>query len=322
MMIRERTSAGKRLTESYRLLFGIGAVVVVIAQTALGPRLMNWAEPWLASLALTVAVLGAVAMLSAQDHKRPAKLWLAWALGCTAGLASLAIVAWQADVEPPIAWSTATLAGVATAVLVAFSETVTEGAPAQAGHAILAHQEGPPPPPFQLREALAPAVTLVLAGATLALHVWETNADWYEPTRVVIGSLYVIVVPGWHLSRLFGAGKLDLIERGTLALALSLVTVPLGLMWINFLGGRIDFWSTWALVLALAVIGVLLSQVRLLFSATAGDSAARRAATPFAWRDSHSVSQKPVLVSALLWMLPVASLATRIGSHRGSHWKR
>ena len=126
------------------------------------------------------------------------------------------------------------------------------------------------------------------------------------------GSLYVIVVPGWHLSTLFDANKLDLIERGTLTVALSIVTVPLGLMWIYFLGGRIDFWATWSVVLALAVIGALLNQVRVLLSATAQDSEASRRAAPLAWWFSRSVTDKAVLVSVMLWMLTVAALATRI----------
>jgi len=310
MSIQELANAGKRLAKGYRLLFGIGAVAVILAQTVLTPELTaGWAAPWLGSLALTVAVLGAVGMLSSQGREGPATLWLAWALGCAAGLASFAIVAWRAEVEPAIAWPTATLAGIATAVLVAFSETAAEDTPAQAGNASPPHAPG--------RRRLLPggaarsAVTLALAGVTLALHAWQTDAGWYQPTRVIAGSLYVIVVPGWHLSSLFGAGKLDLIERGTLAAALSLVTVPLGLMWVNFLGGHIDFWATWALILALVVISALLNQLRLLLSATAQENSASRRAAPLAWWNSRSAGAKSMLLSVMLWMLAIAGLATR-----------
>ena len=312
MSMRELANTGKLLADAYRFLFGVGAVAVVFAQTMLTPKLTGWAEPWLGSLALTVAVLGAAAMLTAEAQQGPAKLSLAWALGCSAGLASFAIVTWRADVDPAIAWPTATLAGIATAVLVAFSETATDETLAQAANATVA-REAEPGQALPLPEgALRAAVTLALAGATLALHAWQTDAGWYQPTRVVAGSLYVIVVPGWHLSALFDANKLDLIERGTLTVALSIVTVPLGLMWIYFLGGRIDFWATWSVVLALAVIGALLNQVRVLLSGTAQDSEASRGAAPLAWWVSRSVTDKAVLLSVMLWMLTIAALATRI----------
>ncbi len=277
MSIRELANTGKRLTEGYRLLFGIGAVAVVIAQTVLTSKLTGWAVPWLGGLALTVAVLGALGMLSSPSHERPARLWLAWALGCAAGLASSAIIAWRAEVEPAIAWPTATLAGIATAVLVAFSETAVEDRPTRTANASPATAIGDAPARRQpaAEAVVRTAVTLVLAGATLAFHAWQIDAGWYQPTRIVVGSLYVIVVPGWHLSRLFDGGKLDFIERSTLAVALSLVTVPLGLMWTHFLGARIDFWTIWALVLALVVISILPGRVRLLLSAIAQERASR-----------------------------------------------
>ena len=269
MSIRELANTAKSLTEGYRLLFGIGALAVVIAQTLLTSKLTGWAVPWLGSLALTVAVLGALGMLSSPSQERPSRLWLAWALGCAAGLASSAIIAWRAEVEPAIAWPTATLAGIATAVLVAFSETAVEDRPARAAKASPAVRDERSRRQRMAEAVVRTTVTLALAGATLAFHAWQTDAGWYQPARIVAGSLYVIVVPGWHLSSLFDGGRLDIIERSTLAVALSLVTVPLGLMWIHFLGGHIDFWATWALVLALVVISILLGRVRLLLSAIA-----------------------------------------------------
>ena len=111
--IRELVDAGRRLAEGYRLLFGMGAVGVVLAQIVLTTNVTSWAEPWLGSLALTVAVLGIVAMLSSERHQAATRLWLTWALGCAAGLASFAIVGWRAEVDSAIAWPTATLAGIA-----------------------------------------------------------------------------------------------------------------------------------------------------------------------------------------------------------------
>jgi hypothetical protein len=318
MNVQGLANTGKRLTEGYRLLFGIGAVAVVATQTALTPNLTSWAAPWLGSLALTVAVLGVVGMLSGQGQEGAGRLWLAWALGCAAGLACFAIVAWRAEVDPGIAWPTATLAGIATAVLVAFSEATAEDTIAQAGDTSqLRESHGTAANELGWRaslsdEAVRSAVTLALAGATLALHAWQTDAGWYQPTRVLVGSLYVIVVPGWHLSSLFNSTRLDLIERGTLTVALSLVAVPLGLMWIHFLGGRIDFWAIWTLVLALAVIGAVLNRVRLLLSSTGQGSGGSRGAAPLPWWNSRTAPERAVLLSVMLWMLAIAGLATRI----------
>jgi hypothetical protein len=311
MSIQELANAGKRLTEGYRLLFGIGAVAAVLAQTALTPNLTGWAAPWLGSLALTVAILGAVGMLSSQGREGPAKLWLAWALGCAAGMASFAIIAWRAEVDPVIAWPTATLAGIATAVLVAFSETAAEDTLAQAGNVSLACEDEPDRRRSLSDGAVRSAVTLALAGVTLALHAWQTDAGWYQPTRVIVGSLYVIVVPGWHLSSLFGGSKLDLIERCVLAIVLSLVTVPLGLMWVDFLGGRIDFWATWILVLALVVISALLNRVRILLSANAQESRASRSAAPLGRGNPRPAIEKAVLLSVMMWVLAMVGLAAR-----------
>ena len=305
----ELANAGKRLAEGYRLLFGIGAVAVVLAQTALTPNLASWAAPWLGSLALTVAVLGAVGMLSGQGREGPTKLWLAWALGCAAGLASFAIVAWRAEVDLAIAWPTATLAGIATAMLVAFSETAAEDTLAQTGNASLAHEDEPGQRPSLPDGAVRSAVTLALAAVTLVLHAWQTDAGWYQPTRVIAGSLYVIVVPGWHLSSLFNGRKLDIIDRCALVVALSLVAVPLGLMWIHFLGGHIDFLTTWALVLALAAAAAVLNRLRTLLSASKGEERQSLLQRLIALWGSRSVNEKAIVLSAFFWLVVIGSLA-------------
>ena len=311
--IRELVDAGRRLAEGYRLLFGIGAVAVVLAQIVLTTKVTGWAEPWLGSLALTVAVLGIVAMLSSERHQAATRLWLTWALGCAAGLASFAIVAWRAEVDPAVAWPTATLAGIAAAVLVGFSEATTQDTPDEASTARPALEPERGWPSWSTAEGARPGVTLALAAATLALHAWQVDAAWYQPTRIVVGSLYVILIPGWHLSSLFDGNKLDFIERGTLAIVLSLVAVPLGLMWVNFLGGQIDFWAVWAVVLASAVLSVLLRRARLVLSAAARrDGPARSGSLLVLW-NARSVTEKAVLLSVLFWVLAVGGLATRAG---------
>jgi uncharacterized membrane protein len=288
-------------------------VAVVLAQIVLTTNVTGWAEPWLGSLALTVAVLGIVAMLSSERHQAATRLWLTWALGCAAGLASFAIVAWRAEVDAAVAWPTATLAGIAAAVLVGFSEATTQDAPDEASTARPTLEPERGWPSWLTAEGAKPAVTLALAAATLALHAWQVDAGWYQPTRIIVGSLYVILIPGWHLSSLFDGNKLDFIERGTLAIVLSLVAVPLGLMWVNFLGGQIDFWAVWAVVLASAVLSALLRRARLALSAAAQRDGPARSGGLLAQWNSRSVTDKAVLLSVMLWLLAVGGLATRVG---------
>ena len=311
--IRELADAGRQLAEGYRLLFGIGAVAVVLTQIVLTTNVTGWAAPWLGSLALTVAVLGIVAMLSSERHQAATRLWLTWALGCAAGLASFAIVAWRAEVDSAVAWPTATLAGIAAAVLVGFSEATTQDTPDEASTARPALEPERGWPSLLPAEGTKSAVTLALAAATLALHAWQVDAGWYQPTRIIVGSLYVILIPGWHLSSLFDGNKLDFIERGTLAIVLSLVAVPLGLMWVNFLGGQIDFWTVWAVVLASAVLSVLLRRARLALSAAAQRDGPARSGSLLASWHARSFTEKAVLLSVLLWLLAVGGLATRVG---------
>jgi len=311
--IRELVDAGRRLAEGYRLLFGIGAVAVVLAQITLTASTTGWAEPWVGSLALTVAVLGIVSMLSSPGQVASTKLWLSCALGCAAGLASFAIVAWRTEVDSAVAWPTATLAGIATAVLVGFSEATTQDTPDEASTARPALEPERGWPSWLTTEGARPTVTLALAASTLALHTWQVDVGWYQPTRIIVGSLYVILIPGWHLSSLFDGNKLDFIERGTLAVVLSLVAVPLGLMWVNFLGGQIDFWAVWAVVLALAVLSALLRRARLALSAAAHEDGRGRRGGLLAQWNARSVTDKAVLLSVMLWLLAIGGLATRVG---------
>jgi hypothetical protein len=310
--VRGLLDAAGRLAEGYRLLFGVGAIAVVLAQTLLTTNIAGWAEPWVGSLALTVAVLGLVSMLSSQGQAPNTKLWLSCALGCAAGAACFAIVAWRAEVDTAIAWPIATLAGIATAVLVGFSESPAQGkasATAGAGATLGLRVRRR----WRSAGVAEVAITLALAAITLELNAWSTDAGWYQPTRTVAGSLYVIAVPGWYLSSLFDGNRFDLIQRATLAVALSLVTVPLGLMWLDFLGGHIDFWAVWALVLALALLGAVLNWARsTLLMAAHEHEPARRAGLLASW-SAWPVGERAVLLSAVLWLLAVGGLATRVG---------
>jgi len=87
------------------------------------------------------------------------------------------------------------------------------------------------------------------------------------------------------------------------------VAVPLGLMWVNFLGGRIDFLTTWTIVLAIAVLGAVLSRARLILAAAMDGEAGRRAGILAVW-NSRPSAQKALLLSMGLWLLAIGGLAT------------
>jgi uncharacterized membrane protein len=307
--MQELVDTGKRLIEGYRLLFGVGVTAVALVQIMLTPNLADWAAPWVGSLALMVAVFGVVGMLSGQRERRNVRPWLAWTMGCAGGVASFAIVSWRADVDSALAWPTATLAGIATAVLVGFSETTTEDEQNEANNPPLLLQDRSGLRFLPRADVAAALITLGLAGSTLALHAWQAEAGWHHVARVLTGSLYVILVPGWYLSSLFNGSKLDIIDRCALVVALSLVAVPLGLMWIYFLGGHIDFLTTWALVLALAAAAPVLNRLRTLPSASKGEERQSLLQGLIALWESRSVNEKAIVLSVLFWLVVIGSLA-------------
>ena len=261
-----------------------------------------------------VAVFGVVGMLSGQRERRNVRPWLAWTLGCAAGVASFAIVSWRADVDSALAWPTATLAGTATAVLVGFSETTTEHERDEAVNPSLLLQDRPSLRLSPTAEVAGTVATLGLAGATLGLHAWQAEASWHHVARVLTGSLYVILVPGWYLSSLFNRSRLDIIERCTLAVILSLVAVPLGLMWIHFLGGRIDFLTTWALVLALAAAAAVLNRLRVLLTASKKEERQSLLQRLMALWESRSLNERAIVLSAFFWLVIMASLTWTVAA--------
>lgn len=58
---------------------------------------------------------------------------------------------------------------------------------------------------------------------------------------IIIAALFVLFAPGFFLSLLFfDFKKIDLIERATLSIALSISVVPLLTFYVNLLGIRIS----------------------------------------------------------------------------------
>ena len=60
-----------------------------------------------------------------------------------------------------------------------------------------------------------------------------------EPARIIIGSIFVLFIPGFALSWLFFPKKteIDWIERIALAFGLSIAVVPLTIFYLNYIFG-------------------------------------------------------------------------------------
>ena len=60
--------------------------------------------------------------------------------------------------------------------------------------------------------------------------------ETYEVVRIVLGSIFVLFIPGFAWSYIFfGKGEIDLIERIALSFGLSIALIPLTVFWLNWL---------------------------------------------------------------------------------------
>ena len=108
-------------------------------------------------------------------------------------------------------------------------------------------------PDFSSR-AILPAVFLVLFAAAVLYLFMGVSAF-----RIVLGSVYVLFVPGLVLSYVFfDMGEIDSLERIALSFALSIAVVPLLVFYLNLIGMRISALSVSLVVLGVVVISYLL----------------------------------------------------------------
>jgi uncharacterized membrane protein len=86
-----------------------------------------------------------------------------------------------------------------------------------------------------------------------------------EVVRLVAGVALVLLGPGlaWSFALMPGRRRMDAVERGVTAFALSLALVPLGaLAWNGLFGLPLDTVGATCLVLALMVVGGAVAWVR------------------------------------------------------------
>jgi uncharacterized membrane protein len=78
----------------------------------------------------------------------------------------------------------------------------------------------------------------------------------------ILGSFYVLFMPGFAMSFLFFArGAIEIIERVVLSFALSVAVVPLLAFYLNLVGVKIRFWSVFsevAFVIIASAVGAKL----------------------------------------------------------------
>lgn len=79
-----------------------------------------------------------------------------------------------------------------------------------------------------------------------------------EILRIIIGSAFILYLPGHFLSFLFfKKGKIDTIERIGISFAISITVVPLLVFYLNFLGVKISTISVMFEILGVCFISQL-----------------------------------------------------------------
>jgi uncharacterized membrane protein len=86
-----------------------------------------------------------------------------------------------------------------------------------------------------------------------------------ETLRIILGSIFVLFIPGFALSWLFFPKKteIDWIERIALAFGLSIATVPLAVFYLNYVFGvKINIQNVTVTIITIIVIAYLGYQER------------------------------------------------------------
>lgn len=83
--------------------------------------------------------------------------------------------------------------------------------------------------------------------------------DIVEIVRIILGSVFVLFLPGFAWSFVFFAKEeIDWIERIALSFGLSIALVPLAVFWLNyFLGMKINLVNVSIIILALTGVAAV-----------------------------------------------------------------
>ncbi|MBU0649488.1 DUF1616 domain-containing protein [Patescibacteria group bacterium] len=77
--------------------------------------------------------------------------------------------------------------------------------------------------------------------------------------RVVLGSVFVLFVPGYFLMQaFFKKEEIDFLEKITLSIVLSITSVPLAILFLNVIFGvKINAVNTTVIILMIAVVSYI-----------------------------------------------------------------
>jgi len=90
----------------------------------------------------------------------------------------------------------------------------------------------------QKHQIIASAVIAVII---LWLLLISSESQIYQIVRTVFGSVFLLFLPGYRLTRVFFAeSEIDILERAALSFALSISVIPLLVFYLNLAGIKIS----------------------------------------------------------------------------------
>jgi len=107
------------------------------------------------------------------------------------------------------------------------------------------------------------ALLLVILTIISLAVMFFAHIGFLEASRIVFGSVYVLFIPGFVISYIFfpkNNKSIDWIERIALSFALSIAIVPLVVFYLNLIGIKISFISSFLTILGIILVsfGILL----------------------------------------------------------------
>jgi uncharacterized membrane protein len=111
----------------------------------------------------------------------------------------------------------------------------------------------------------ASLITLLALSLISILVYFFANTTLLEGFRIVFGSVYVLLIPGFVISFIFfSKTSIDWIERIALSFALSIAIVPLVVFYLNLIGIKINLLNSFLTILGIIAVsfGILLWKKR------------------------------------------------------------
>lgn len=104
----------------------------------------------------------------------------------------------------------------------------------------------------------------VLALLTISIAITLfSDTDMLSSLRIVLGSIFVLFVPGFIISFIFfKKDKIDIIERIALSFALSIAIVPLAVFYLNLVGVKINLLNSFLTILGIIIISLVILKLK------------------------------------------------------------